>query len=90
MDTFKKACVLVQQGHSILQSAKTCGVNEGTLRRYMKKNGVVSEGQKILKKSADQKKQIIALRASGMSYSEIARQTNVGISAVRKCASHII
>lgn len=90
MDAFEEACVLVQQGHSILQSAKICGVNEGTLRRYMKKNGVVSEGQKILKKSADQKKKIIALRASGMSYSEIARQTNVGISAVRKCASHII
>lgn len=90
MDAFKKACVLIQQGQSILQSAKTCGVKEGTLRRYMKKNGVTSEGQKILKKSVDQKKQIIALRASGISYSEIARQTNVGISVVRKCASHII
>lgn len=90
MDAFEKACLLVQQGYSIIQSAKKCDVNEGTLRRYMKKNGVVSEGQKILKKSVDKKKQIIALRASGMSYSEIARQTNMGISAVRKCTSHII
>lgn len=56
MDAFEKGCLLVQQGCSILQSAKKFGVKEGSLRRYMKKNGVTSEGQKILQKSVAQKK----------------------------------
>ncbi len=74
MDAFEKACLLVQQGGSVLQSAKKCGVKEGTLRYYMKKNGVVSEGQKILKKNADQKTRVIELRKLGLSYSQISKR----------------
>ena len=90
MDAFEKACVLIQQGHSILQSAKTCGVNEVTLRRYMKKNGVVSKGQKILKENATQKTRVIELRKLGLSYSQISEKTKLCITSVANWCSHIV